>query len=174
MEILEYYNENNTKKIGEIEREYIHINNLWHREIAVVVINENKEILLQKRSLNKKQYPNKYSFCAGHVEVLETPKHCAVRELFEETGIQITEEDLIYIDTFKCEHKENNHFKYTYLVYTNMKINEMVIQEEEVSELKYVSIQELEKLIDAKDNNLTFADKYYAPIILEFVKEYVY
>jgi len=45
MEMLEYYNDDNTLSMGVAERSYIHQNNLWHREIAVWLINENNELL---------------------------------------------------------------------------------------------------------------------------------
>ena len=46
MELLEYYDEENKKVLGIEEREIIHKNNLWHREVAVWVINEKNELLL--------------------------------------------------------------------------------------------------------------------------------
>ena len=39
MELLEYYDEKNEELIGIEERDYIHKNNLWHREVAVWVRN---------------------------------------------------------------------------------------------------------------------------------------
>ena len=171
MELLEYFNENNTKKIGNAERDYVHKNDLWHREVAVWVMNEKNEILLQKRSANKKQYPNKYAVCAGHIDVGEKPEMAAIRELEEETGIKIAIDDLIAIDVFKNKQNENNHFKYTYLVFTNKKIQEMTMQKEEVSELKYITLKELEDMIINEDEMLTFSKKYYAKIILKFLKE---
>lgn len=51
----------------------------YHRAIAVLIINEKNEILMQKRSSNKKVYPNLWSiFVKGHVRsnesVLEASK----------------------------------------------------------------------------------------------------
>ncbi len=53
MELLEYFDENNSKSLGVLERDLIHKNNLWHREVAVWVMNEKGEVLLQKRSAQK-------------------------------------------------------------------------------------------------------------------------
>ena len=49
MEIINYYNEKNSEKLGCADRNYVHNNNLWHREIAVWLMNNNKEILLERR-----------------------------------------------------------------------------------------------------------------------------
>ena len=78
---------------------------------------------------------------------------------------------MIAIDVFKNKQNENNHFKYTYLVFTNKKIQEMTMQKEEVSELKYITLKELEDMIINEDEMLTFSKKYYAKIILKFLKE---
>lgn len=171
MELLEYFDENNTECIGTAEREEVHKKELWHREIAVWVMNERYEILLQRRSANKKQYPNKYAVCAGHIDLGEEPKVAAIRELEEETGLKVEEKDLIDIDVFVNKQKENNHFKYTYLIFTNREIEEMTMQEEEVSELKYITLTELENMILNEDESLTFSKKYYAKLILKFLKE---
>ena len=39
-------------------REECHKNGLWHRAVYAFIINDRKEILLQKRSAHKKQWPN--------------------------------------------------------------------------------------------------------------------
>ena len=171
MEMLEYFDENNIKALGTAERDYIHKNNLWHREISIWVMNENDEVLFQKRSPLKKQYPNKYAVCSGHIDINENPKTAAIRELKEETGIITKEKDLINIDTYINVQEENNHFKYTYLIFTNKKIEDMTKQEEEVSELKFITLNELERLINTQDDMLTFSKKHYAKPILSFLKK---
>ena len=64
-----------------------------------------------------------------------------LREVSEEVGIHdLSEKDFIYLDTFKAENKNNNHFKYVYVLKTNKKLEELTMQEAEVSELFYVSL----------------------------------
>ena len=160
MEILEYFDEENENLIGTEERDIVHQKGLWHREVAVWVVNNRNEILLQKRSALKKQYPNKYAICAGHIDIGEQPIEAAIRELYEETGIKVIANELEMIGLFKNEQSNNNHYKYTYLIKTNKEINDMTMQEEEVSELKYITIKELEEMIANQDENLTFSKKY--------------
>lgn len=170
MEYLEYFDEKNEKKIGIEEREIVHKRNLWHREIAVWVMNEKNELLLQRRSSRKKQGANKFSITAGHVGINEKEILAAKRELHEEIGINFDEADLKLIDIYKNEQENNNCFSYTYLVKTNKKIKDMKMQEEEVSELKYISIGELEDKIRKMDEEITFVKKPHIKLALEKIK----
>ncbi len=171
MELLDYYDSENKVKLGTKERDLVHEENLWHREVSVWVLNEKKEILLQKRSANKKQAPNKYGLCAGHIDPNETAVQTAIRETFEETGIKIEETDLKFIDIYVNGEEGNKHFKYIYIVRTNMKIEDMTMQEEEVSELKYVSLEEIKKIVEEKNPDYTFSNKSYMPKLLEIFEE---
>ena len=47
----------------------------------------------------------------------------------------------------------------------------MKMQESEVSELLYVSINELKSMLTKPNNELTFAKHYYTPIILDKIEE---
>lgn len=171
MELLEYFDADNKKCMGIEERKIIHEKNLWHREVAVWVMNENKELLLQRRSPQKKQGANKFSVVAGHVEIKERETLGAIRELEEEIGLIIDENDLELIDIYKNEKEGNNCFSYTYLVKTNKKISDMVMQADEVSELKFISIEELENKIDNQDKELPLVKRPYIRMLLEEIKK---
>ena len=171
MEILEYFDEKNEKILGEAERDYIHEKNLWHREVAVWIMNEANEVLLQRRSPNKKQGANRLSIVAGHIDAGEKEIIGALRELEEEVGIAAKEEDLIFLGIYRNEQENNNCFSYTYLLKTNRKIEELVMQEEEVSELKYITIEELEAKIERRDDDMSLTKKPFAKEIVEKLKK---
>ena len=59
MELLDVVDENNNLTGIQENRNIIHEKGLLHREIAVFIQNEKGEFLIQKRSANKKQAPNK-------------------------------------------------------------------------------------------------------------------
>jgi 8-oxo-dGTP pyrophosphatase MutT (NUDIX family) len=69
---------------------------------AVIVENENGEILLQERSDN-----GKWGLPGGCQEIGEKLENTAVRELFEETGIKIDTNDLVLIDTVSGPTRKN-------------------------------------------------------------------
>lgn len=171
MEIIDYYDKENDKKLGENDRKYVHDNNLWHREVAVWVINKEKKILLQRRSPKKKNGANKLSVVAGHVGKGEKEIIAALRELQEEIGLEYKETDLIFLGIYKLEQEKNKCFSYTYLIVTDKNIEEMKMQEDEVSELKYVTIEELEKRIEIQDEELPLVKRTYIKELVERIKE---
>ena len=173
MELLEYYDEKNEKKLGIAERSNIHKNNLWHREVGIWILNEQNELLIQRRSPNKKSNPNKLSITAGHVDVNEREITAALREIKEEIGLDYNEDDLELIDIFKNEQEGNYCFSYTYLVKTNAKIEDMIMQEDEVSELKYITIEEVEERIKKEDDEMPLAKKASTKITIDKIKNIV-
>lgn len=173
MEMLEYFNDDNTLSMGVAERSYIHQNNLWHREVAIWIINEKNELLFQRRSPKKKLAPNKLSITAGHVDAKEPEIAAALREINEEIGLHFKEEDLNLLGVFKNQQEGNHCFSYTYLVKTNAKIEDMTMQEDEVSELKYITIEELEERIKNKDEEMPLAKKPLTKVTLEKIKEII-
>ena len=87
------------------------------------------------------------SVTAGHVDLNELPFEATLREIKEEIGIDIQQQELMFLDTFKAKKPNNYHFKYVYLLRTDKKIEELTMQENEVSELLYVSIDKLKKML---------------------------
>ena len=110
--------------------------------VGVVIINENNEILLQKRSKFKKINPNKWGICGGKVEIGETTLDAGIRETFEEIGIALNKSELKFLSTAK---NEKAHFT-VYYVRKNVDINKCKIREDELEELRYFKIEELENL----------------------------
>ena len=81
--------DSNGKTTGKYERRAIvHSHQLFHNEVALWIIDkENKKVLLQRRSPNKKQNPNKLALCAGHVvEKENTLKTLYQAELSQQIG----------------------------------------------------------------------------------------
>ena len=163
-EYLDIFDENNKPLNDKKERKVVHEKGYWHREISVFIINENKDILIQKRAKDKLLAPDKWSLCAGHVDSGETIMEAAIREVKEEVGIKdIGPADFILFDIQKAEKKHgdiiNNHYKYCYILKTNYKESDFVIQKEELSEVKYVSYDELKSLTKKDSENYTGAIK---------------
>lgn len=174
VELLDVYTEDNQTKLGIAERNVVHYYNLWHREVACWIINDNNEILLQRRSANKKQQPNMLSITAGHIEMNESPIQAVLREVSEEVGIKnVKERDFIYLDTFKAENKNNYHYKYVYILKTDKNLKQLTMQKSEVSELLYVSLEKLKKMLSLPNTEITFAKHFYTHIILKKIEEFM-
>ena len=74
--------------IGSGSRDLVHVNNLRHRAIHVLIFNQRGEVFLQKRSIWKDTHAGRWdSSTAGHVDAGESYEEAARRELREEIGI---------------------------------------------------------------------------------------
>ncbi len=175
MELLDIVNENN-ELIGKVEdKEKIHQNGIFHREVAVWIMNKNGEILLQKRATTKKHHPSKWALTAGHVDAGEDVKVAAKRECLEELGINIKELKNICITKNEEIHlnssQKNNYFGYHFFSIVDYNINDYKIQKEELSEVKYISLEELKRILDNKDENYVFSKRTYMPQIVKYLYE---
>ncbi|MGK0185256.1 MAG: 16S rRNA (adenine1518-N6/adenine1519-N6)-dimethyltransferase [Verrucomicrobiales bacterium] len=75
--------------IAQKPRGEVHAQNLHHRAVHIFVVNPKGDLFLQKRSHLKDVFPSAWdSSAAGHLDVGESYRDCAVRELEEELGIK--------------------------------------------------------------------------------------
>ena len=71
---------------------------------AIIIRNENKEILLQERTDR-----DKWGLPGGCQDLGERLETTAVRELYEETGIKVSEENLTLINTLSGESRKRSY-----------------------------------------------------------------
>lgn len=146
---------------GEIAtREECHKKGLWHRAVYGFIIDENQNILLQKRSSNKKLWPNMWDVTVGgHVESGEFGRQALIREAQEELGIEINDNDIKYLVGSTSINEQGNiinkHYNECYLITKNINISDIKIQEDEVTEVKYFSKDEISKKISNNYEGLT-------------------
>lgn len=141
-------------------REECHKNGYWHRAVYAFIIDNNGNVLLQKRSANKKLWPNMWDVTVGgHVDSGEFGRQALIRETKEELGIEISDEDIKYLVGSTSINEQgdiiNKHYNECYLITKNIDVSNVVIQKEEVSEVKYFSREELIKRIDNNYEDLT-------------------
>ena len=177
MELLDIVDENNNLIGIKEDKEIVHQKGLWHREAAIWIMNENGEMLLQKRSATKKQNPNKWALTAGHVDAGEEPIDTMIREIHEELGVAIEKKNIekIVSDKEKSFSPESNtinaRFTEHYFTIVPYILTDYKIELSELSELRYFSIEEIEKIIENKDENYVFSTKKYMQKVLPYIKE---
>ncbi|WP_322199483.1 NUDIX hydrolase [Acutalibacter intestini] len=66
----------------------------YRMAVGIWIVDKSGRIFLTRRSLKKKYAPGKWENPAGHVRAGEPPVHAVVRELHEETGLAVTEEQI--------------------------------------------------------------------------------
>lgn len=157
MELLDIVNENDELTGETKDREFIHTNNLYHRHASCWILNNKGEILLQRRSLTKKKRPGVWSKTGGHVSAGETVVDAIKREVKEEIGLEINDRDIFLMHKFKSD--DPKFFSYNYIVVTNNKIEDYILQMEEVDAVKYYTIEDLEK--EKYNRNGTFDFCYW-------------
>ena len=140
------------ERLGTKEKSICHSENpgFYHKPVWIRIINSKNEILVQKRAATKKNHPNKRCMWAsGHVLAWETITEWAIREVYEELGVQTKEEDYKII----CEYivDETWEIAQIYLLKLDLDINEFKLQEEEVAEVKWLTYDEFKELFNSKD-----------------------
>ena len=149
MELIDIVDENN-EITGQVEdRMVAYEKGLWRRVVSCWIINEKGELLIQKRSEKKFRSPGKWAKTGGQVDSGESPKEAIIREIKEELGVEI-QKDHVLSEAMILKDNEKKLFKYSYIIYMDYKIEDYILQEEEVDKVKYVTIEEVEL---AKNNN---------------------
>ena len=167
-ELLDVLDENGNKT-GEVEtKEEIYKKGLWHRSVHIWIMNNNQELLVQKRNPFKKTYPNLWAISsAGHVLAGEDSIESGLRELKEELDIDANKEELELLFTIKRVQPYNdsfiNVFDDVYLLHKNIDVEKTKLQVEELTDIKYVYYEYLE-------NILKESDKDYVPYTEEHEK----
>ncbi len=131
---------------GEIMKKYdqkVFERGFYHLGADVWIINSKNKILIQKRSPLKKLEPNVWAMTGGSVILGENSLKTIVREAKEELNIDIDESNLKLITKFRT----GNVWIDTYILKCNYDISKMKFQEDEVSDAKWATWEEIDDLV---------------------------
>jgi len=160
-EYFDVLNSNGEYTNDTASREECHKKGLYHKAVVVIVLStDNKKVLLQKRSANKKLWPNLWDITAGgHVLSGELGYQAVIRETKEEIGINVKKEELEFIGTTTSETIKgdiiNRHFNEYFIVHKDIDINDITLQEEEVQDIKWLEKEEVIRRIKNNYEDLT-------------------
>ena len=138
-------------------------NGEYRQSVHTWIMNSKGEFLIQKRSPNKKFFPNMWSQTGGGVDEGETTLQAALRECKEELGITIDLSNIELILSFKRKFD----FVDVWLVKQDIDISNIVLQEEEVSEVKWSSIDEIRELM--KTDKLAKSIEIYFDMFINLI-----
>ncbi len=129
-------------------RHFVHENNLWHRTTGIWVVNSQKRVLCQKRSLNKDVRPGYWeAFFGGHLLAGEEFINSAVNELKEELDIAVSASDVVPYKIFKSENSTHKEFQQVFFLFTDLEIGKLKYEKDEIDQLKWLSLEELKKIL---------------------------
>lgn len=111
--------------------------------VMIAIQNSEGKFLMQKRVPSK---GGDYGVTGGHPKSGETPYEGIITEVKEELGIDISDKEIIEFNS-GCDGVDCYKMYYTKL---DISMDEFVIQEEELSEVRWFSMEELEDMVDKK------------------------
>lgn len=164
MEYLDILDEQGNK-IGKIDtRENVHKKGFIHSEVTAVIYTENGTVLLQRRNSNKKTYAGVWSTTGGHVLAGESNQEAIIREVKEELNLDVKIQNIENVVTYhSINEKEkiiNNKFMTIFLIkICKDDINKIKIQEDELEEIKFMTLDELKELINKDEKEYKFPKK---------------
>ena len=144
MELLDVYDDKAIKTGKVVERGTNDTNFKRGEHIAVAIIyieNDNNEFLIQKTS---KEKGGLYSSAGGHVNHNEKPIDTIKREVKEELGIDISNDNIISLGYLVYDFP----VRFIFYLKKNIDINNIVLQKDEVETVSYMSICEIRDIID--------------------------
>ena len=158
MELLDIYDRDGKKKGVTVFRgEYIKPDD-YILVVHVYIYNENREFLIQRRSRKKKVNSGKWDITGGAVKAGEESLSAVLRETKEEIGLDLDPEKL----RFAGRSISIKHLVDVYFVETQIDVDSLVLQEEEVSDVKMIPVEQLLESLKITE----FQDSNYSAIVV--------
>jgi len=168
MELLDVYNKDK-QKIGKIVERGSGIKlkeDEYFLYVQCCILNNENKILITRRDFAK-PYGGRWETTGGCVSSGETSLQGIQRELGEEIGVFVQENELNLIKTIETNEENLNCFRDVYFVKKDIDLNDLKFQEGEVIDAKYVTIEQLNEMIsnDEVCEWLEFLKEEYYKII---------
>jgi len=143
------------KPIGKMDKLEVHQKGLLHRAFSIFIFNDAGLLLLQCRAKTKYHSGGLWTnTCCGHPQPGEETGAAALRRLKEETGIATRlEEKFSFIYQAPLDHSLTEH-EYDH-VYTGNYNQEPVLNTEEASAYRWISLRDLKKELEEHPEQFT-------------------
>lgn len=147
-----------------------HKNGWFHATVHIWLYTSDKKILLQQRAFTKKVFPGLWDISvAGHIAAGEDILTAAKREVFEELGLPITEEELFKIGTriHHVEHKNgiiDNEHHHVFIAKLKSSLEKLILQKDEVEGVKLFDLEVLTSTKNLENVLLPRFHDYYCMV----------
>lgn len=137
--------------VDQLPRKIVHEKKLLHRETALIIINSNGQILVQKRANN-----NKYdSSVAGHFEFNDNYEDAIIREAKEELNLDISKQEIKEIKKIKIESNNNIRFVKFFELKKDISVSNLIWYKPEVASVAFLSKDELLDIINNSPDKMS-------------------
>ena len=145
MELVDLYDENRVPLGLTAERHCPKGTNEYRMVVHVCVFDSRGRLLIQKRTEEKRVWPSRWDVSVGGgVDAGETSRQGAEREFREELGYSLNLTDLRPAVTVNFP----GGFDDFYIVNRDLDEKALVLQKEEVSDVRWVTLEELLAMVD--------------------------
>lgn len=144
MELLDVYNSKGeiTGKVVERGTKDEAFGPDEHIGVAIIYIENSKgEFLMQ---LTSKEKGNIYSATGGHIDHGETPYETIVREVKEEIGLDISNENVVSLGHICVDFP----VRFIFYLKKDIDINDLTLDKNEVESMHYLTKEDLRRVID--------------------------
>lgn len=163
MELFDAFDENGNALGYDLIRGDVIPTGVYHKIVQIYTIDEHNRILITQRH-PMKHFGYYWEITAGSVIKGEDELSAAVRELEEETGIRVNNENMQMIQTYMG----HNSIWYTYIHKVNMENQIICLREDETIDYKFITLNEFNHMLDTKqfprptlDYFKIYADRFY-------------
>lgn len=158
MEYWDLYDENEIYSGKQVARGPHVPEGLFHLVVETLIAHEDGTYLVMQRDINKKEMPGLYEGSAGgSVLAGEKSEEGARREVFEETGIEIT----TLQPTYRHVYKERGSIHLGYITYLTGVKPEIIYQKGETINHKWLTLPELLSFIQTPAYNQKHTNRLF-------------
>lgn len=138
----------------------------YRMAVGIWIMDSGGRIFLTRRSMEKSYAPGKWENPAGHVQAGEGAVHAVIRELFEETGLTVREEQITLLGCSRTWPYLGRDFG----VRMDVDLKDVRFQKGETCGAKWVTFEEFAEMARAGDfaQSLTDHMRDYLGAFLEF------
>ncbi|SFI74389.1 isopentenyl-diphosphate delta-isomerase [Kaistella treverensis] len=141
--------------LGVMNKMQAHENGILHRAFSVFLFNDKGEVLLQRRAAGKYHSPNQWTNAVcSHPRAGESYLNAAQRRLKEELGIMAELTPKFHF-IYKADVGGNLFEHELDHVFTGIYNGEFQLNEDEVSEVRYISMEKLDEEMKANPEHFT-------------------
>ena len=160
MELVDKF-DNKRMPLNKITERRENVLGEYRQSVHLWIQNKKGDFLIQKRSMTKKIFPGVWSITGGAVDAGETPLAAVKRECKEELGIDLDERKMTLVMSFRRE----LDFVDIYWLNQDINLEDVTIEPSEVDDVRYVSIEELERMM--KEKVFTPSVEFYYDFLLK-------